>query len=483
MSELRDDLQRFLGHQPVTARPPTWLRRVSKWSQRHPTAATALALSCSASVALAVLFARSERLRRDLSAANVSLVRAAEDLRLEAAVSEEVVVFLIGMFDKADPDVSGDRVPSVRELIGAAIERLHGGEVRDPQVRARLLGALGSVSAKVGDWRLGETLLADSLRTWDELGDPTAPEATQARLALAAAFVVAGKVAEGEQVLQPLLDRLESDAAFREEFGVRTLVSLAELRTHAGRLEEGEAALDRAAPWCADSPPSDTAWLRFQDARATNYLRRGRLEDARRAYERILDGNPELVARADPRMLVAMNGLGLVLYDLGDFDESEEVFLDVIEQSERSLDPDHPGLLTAKNNLARVWEATERYEDAEAIYSEILDAIRPQLHAGHSTVLRFKNNLGTCLVKQGRVEEAERLHREVWTARRELYPEDETTLLNCQNNLAFDLYRLARYDEALELQEEVVARTAADHPQAAGRRALLDSIRTALARR
>jgi hypothetical protein len=86
-------------------------------------------------------------------------------------------------------------------------------------------------------------------------------------------------------------------------------------------------------------------------------------------------------------------------------------------------------------------------------------------------------------VKQGRVEEAERLHREVWTARRELYPEDETTLLNCQNNLAFDLNRLARYDEALELQEEVVARTPASHPQATGRRALLDSIRNALARR
>ena len=60
-----------------------------------------------------------------------------------------------------------------------------------------------------------------------------------------------------------------------------------------------------------------------------------------------------------------------------------------------------------------------------------------------------------------------------------LRAEDEEALANCQNNLAFDLYRLGRYDEALELQEDVVARTPAAHPQAAGRRALLDSIRTA----
>jgi serine/threonine protein kinase len=35
------DLQRFLDHKPILARPPSWLDRVRKWSRRHPSVAVA----------------------------------------------------------------------------------------------------------------------------------------------------------------------------------------------------------------------------------------------------------------------------------------------------------------------------------------------------------------------------------------------------------------------------------------------------------
>jgi serine/threonine protein kinase len=34
--ELADDLRRFLQHEPIRATKPTWIRRASKWSRRHP---------------------------------------------------------------------------------------------------------------------------------------------------------------------------------------------------------------------------------------------------------------------------------------------------------------------------------------------------------------------------------------------------------------------------------------------------------------
>lgn len=42
MAELAEDLERFLAHEPIHARPPSGLRRAALWARRNPTRATAL---------------------------------------------------------------------------------------------------------------------------------------------------------------------------------------------------------------------------------------------------------------------------------------------------------------------------------------------------------------------------------------------------------------------------------------------------------
>jgi len=482
MAELRDDLRRFLAHRPVRARAPSVTRRAAKWSRRHPTLAATLSLSLAASAGFGGLFLRSESLRREVSEANRNLRAVGDDLRVQRSSLVEVNTFLIGMFDAANPDVSGDRPPSVRELVDRAVARIERGEVEDPAVRAGLLSSLGAVVHSLGDWSAARELLEQGLAAWATAGRTGSREEAETLLTLVYVLGRQRDVAALEQHLGSLLARVGRDRGLDVDLSVRVLLIAGKQAAEVGRFDEVEALLDRADTLCAELPADHGLRLNTRSLRAGSYWQQGRLEDARALFQEILDENPDRLARAQPSVLEALNGLGLILFDQRRFAEAEALLRDLCERSARSMDADHPDLLVARVNLARVWEAQERYVEAERDYREIVQLLSARSGPESSVVLQVRNNLGTCLVRQGRFAEAEEVHRDVWELRRERFPEDRPTLLNCQNNLAYDLYRLGRFEEALSLQEEVVDLTPAEDPHAVGRRQLLDSIRQGSAR-
>ncbi|MCP3916828.1 MAG: protein kinase [bacterium] len=56
MADLADDLRRFLAREPIVARPPGRVRRLQRWSQRHPVVSTSVAIAAVALVAIAALW-------------------------------------------------------------------------------------------------------------------------------------------------------------------------------------------------------------------------------------------------------------------------------------------------------------------------------------------------------------------------------------------------------------------------------------------
>jgi serine/threonine protein kinase len=55
MAELAADLRRYLGNQPILARPPGRLRRLQKWMLRHPTVSASLGLSAAGVMVISAL--------------------------------------------------------------------------------------------------------------------------------------------------------------------------------------------------------------------------------------------------------------------------------------------------------------------------------------------------------------------------------------------------------------------------------------------
>jgi WD40 repeat protein len=88
--ELAEDLERFLGHEPIRARPLGWAARLGRWCRRRPAAAAAVGLGAGALVAITVLsaiFALAQaRSNRDLAAARDQAVSALRESQRHLAL-------------------------------------------------------------------------------------------------------------------------------------------------------------------------------------------------------------------------------------------------------------------------------------------------------------------------------------------------------------------------------------------------------------
>ena len=138
-----DDLRRYLGHQPISARPDTLAYRAKKFVRRNY---LAVALASAAIVATgAGLVGTVIQARRAASAA--------ERARLEAMSATSVKDFLLGIFNsssKRQADPLRAQAVTARELLDRGAERLLADRTLDPKVALQLLSTLGDLYLDLG---------------------------------------------------------------------------------------------------------------------------------------------------------------------------------------------------------------------------------------------------------------------------------------------------------------------------------------------
>lgn len=207
---------------------------------------------------------------------------------------------------------------------------------------------------------------------------------------------------------------------------------------------------------------------------AVRHHQAGRLEEAARIYDQIL--------QTSPRHPDALHLSGLVAHQRGHHDRAETLIGKAIQ-----LDPDNPAygnnlgnvlvalhrpreacalfrratklkpdFAEAHNNLGNALQKLGHWEEAVTAYRQVL-ATRPRYPEAHC-------NLGSALRKQGRLREAEACFRRAL----ELKPEYATAL----SNLALVLHEQARYEQALLYYDKALALDP-DHAEAHANRAVL----------
>ena len=227
MAALREDLRRHLAHEPILARAPGTLERSSKWTRRHPTAATALALLSLSFVVLALLLARSQRDRRIADT--------------EAQISQETVDFLVGLFEAGGTERYGLEEPTLRELIERGAQRLANGSITEPGARARLLMTLGGLFGQLGEWDRARAMLVEAAELQERASGFVQPQLTRH---LAESYFDAGDSAAALELLRPLYARcMAGELDSIESFETMAQYGLIELkagdfvpcRRHGGR--------------------------------------------------------------------------------------------------------------------------------------------------------------------------------------------------------------------------------------------------------
>lgn len=343
---LRDDIERFLRHEPVVARAEGPLYRGGKFIRRHRAAVATTA-------AVLVLAAAAGLVH------NARITRERDRAELEARKAGEVRDFLLGLFNSNLPSQALGEELSVRDLLERGVARTDS-LADQPELRALLLTTLGDVYRVLGRFDEAERLLAGALAAYEAM--PASPPLDHAG-ALTSMAMLHFDLDRHDEALAPTRQALEIR---RRELGadhpdvLSAMGNLATLTAHTGSVEES---------------------LRLQ------------LE--------LLALRRRVLAPDDPQIGITLNNIGTLFYRQERYDEAERYFAEALDLRRRALPAAHPDVMLSMNNLASLYRAQDRLDEAEPLYREALELRRQVFGEVHPGVALSHYHLGQVLRMRG----------------------------------------------------------------------------------
>ena len=200
---LADDLDRFLNHEPIHARPVTRLERTIRWCRRKPALATAYGLLL---LLLLLLLIASPIAAYRINEARHQAAREADTARAMLAFLRD------DLLSVADPFAGNTERPRGRNLTLLAAVDLAARNVRQrfpdqPLVEAGLRVTLWQVYFALGDLDQAEEHIHRAAELYD--GTPDAPELQRLKAIESMAWMhhARGRYAEASALIEPVLER------------------------------------------------------------------------------------------------------------------------------------------------------------------------------------------------------------------------------------------------------------------------------------
>jgi non-specific serine/threonine protein kinase/serine/threonine-protein kinase len=410
-SELAADIDRYLHHQPVVARPPSTAYRLGKFVRRHKlgvAAATVLVIGVGAGIV----------------GSTVGLVRArrAEARALaEARRSQRVSTFLEGMLSDVSPERMGDLLR--KDLR----ERVKQSRSLDSRTEAETVSALDSLEHALAGLPLTDT----------------------------------GIVLLNAEILEPMTSRIEQELSDDPVVAARLYFSIGEFQRVLGRKLQAIAAHEKALELRRRALGEDHVdTLESKLELALEYWNVGRKEehlefvtDVAERGARVLGEEHELTLRAlgeiaDTHMFGS--------YDEATVRKAEEQRIELLETMRRVLGAEHRETLFATELVAMIYQRRGDRDRAESLYREALETSRRALGEEDRSTLRIRFNLAVLYQESGRYDEAESefLRALEWGERR--YGSSSEFVVYASANLGVIYFEKGRYEEAVRYRRRAV---------------------------
>jgi eukaryotic-like serine/threonine-protein kinase len=436
---LAEDLERYLAHQPVSARPESRAYRAGKFIRRHRAGVAA------ATVAVVALLA-------GVAGASWQADRA----RSEASRANAVSAFLLDIFEQNSvrhPDGAEARKATAEDLLEIGADRIGTQMAEHPGAKAEILGTIARLHRDLSLPDRAVELYTQQLAALERTARVDHTAVAQAMIGLGMAHAEAGRYEAAQRWLNDGLNRLEGrhaahslDAAVAHawlgQIAYRTLppedpVAETQFRTALDILEARH--------------PQDPNLVQamFGLARVQEY--RGELETAEATLRRALDA---AIAQQAPSPSNVGGGHQL----LGDLLRRQRRFADAgrhldlaVQAFSRGLGADHPYTADARRELGKFLAVVGRPDDAVVELESALASLEqargvddPEFVAGARVELAHVE------FARGRVDDARKLYErsiQVWRAG----SPDSPFLLNT----------LGRYARVLEAQRDLPGALAA----------------------
>jgi eukaryotic-like serine/threonine-protein kinase len=429
------DIRRCLAGKPIQAHPDSRLYRAKKFIHRNPaeTIAAAIILILMAGYIVTITW-HTQRTQAALA-----------DAEREAEKSEQVVEFLMGMFEAGDPYKSlGDTVTA-----GVLLERgLNRAEQLNsqPGVQAQMFEIIGRVYRELGEYEKAWPALDKAITLREGGNAPPGIQTADNYYKMGTVMHHMGRYRESDNYFNKALEIYREHPEHKSPEYASSLYSMAGFYSIRGEFETAEkmhiqalemrlALLNEVHPDVAES---------YQGMGNTQYMAGNidgafrKLQKALKIYEAVYHDDHPVIAGVKTNLAGPLQKLGYTV-EAGSYLET------ALSINERVFGEHHTQTGISKKALADFYRSQAEYASAEAIYLELKNSIeenhplkRPVVQAlanmymeagdperaepllrqtihllesvlnpEHPRVLTAHLALGSCLIKLGEFEEAE----------------------------------------------------------------------------
>jgi serine/threonine protein kinase/tetratricopeptide (TPR) repeat protein len=478
---LSEDLRRYLDGEPVTAHPPTFSYRATKFLRRYKTAVVAtglLLLSLTGGIIATWRQARRaererERAESSLRRANRERARADSEAATARAVNDFLQNDLLAQASasvQARPDIKPDPDLTVRTALDRAAARIAGKFDGLPLVEASIRQTIGETYVDLGLYSEARGQLERALDLRHRvLGDEDRDTLTSMhKLGLLAWYQ--GKYAPAEPLLTKVLDVRRRVLGQEHPDTASAMNDLALIDWYRGEYVPAEPlftkALEIRRRVLGQEHPETLSTI---NNLAGLYVHQGRYAEAEPLLTNVVEVRRRVLGQEHPNTLLSMNNLAVVLWDEGKYPPAEPLFTKVLEVKRRVLGEEHPETLSTINNLAGLYRDQGKYASAKPLFTHVLEVRRRVLGQDHPDTLISVNNLGLLYLYQSKYGLAEPLLTKGLEVRRRVLGQEHPDTLLSMNNLALLYVYEHKYETAepiyikvLELQRRVLPR---EHPR------------------
>ncbi len=461
--ELGDDVDRFLGSQPILARSPSAVYQLTKMVQRNRLGAAFAATVLLLIVAFAVTASVQGR----------AVARQRDRAEAEAAKALAVSRFMSETLSAANPWGAGYDV-SVAEALDDASERIATSFVEQPLVEAEIRHTIGTAYKNLGRYDQARPLLeaAEATRS-GRLGDDD-PETINTLSALAELAWRDSRYDEAVDLGRQLVDRQRSVYGEPSPEVAGSLEDLGRILTDAGRFDDAGPVLDEALAMNIEVHGERSLQVAACYENLATFIQLSQRDYA--AAENVARTALEIRrAMSDSDTMdtaSSVNNLGVLILLQGRHDEALPVLQEAVDISRRAGGDQHPELARALENLGNVYYRKREFDRTLELLDEVMSMRREVLGDDSPDVARTLNNMGMVCNAAGRPEEAEIYLRKAIAGMERAYGPDHPDLASGHWSLAHVLWGQGRLDEAeAELRTAVAIADQAFPENSAGRAA------------
>ncbi|KAF2834451.1 kinesin light chain 3 [Patellaria atrata CBS 101060] len=182
----------------------------------------------------------------------------------------------------------------------------------------------------------------------------------------------------------------------------------------------------------------------------------GRYNESEELFVQVMETRKRVLGDEHPDTLTSMANLASTFWNQGRWKEAEELEVQVMETRKRVLRDEHPDTLTSMANLASTYRNQGRWKEAEELDVQVMETSTRVLGDEHSDTLTSMANLASTYRSQGRWKEAEELDVQVMETSSRVLGDEHPSTLTSMANLASTYRNQGRWKEAKDLAVQVM---------------------------